>query len=315
MAEICYSIVVPCYRAAAVIEELVDRTVTVMAAFDRPFEIILVNDASPDNTWQHIRRCAEKHACVRGLDLMFNVGQFRATLCGFEHALGEFVLTMDDDLQHPPEEVPKLIQAIESHPEWDAVLGKYEHKQHHGIRNLGSFLWMRLNRWLFDVPADLRLSSFRILRAPVAKAMLLYRTAQPILGPLLLRTTRRIGNVTVRHEPRGHGRSGHRLTRLIRITVDNIVATTVWPLHVTGLFGLFSAGLSFLLGVNYLVRYLVGLTTVSGFTTITLLVIFFGGATLTSISILGEYIVRIVHEVSPPPRYVVREAVGKAVPT
>ncbi|MCJ7773494.1 MAG: glycosyltransferase [Desulfobacterales bacterium] len=122
MSAIKYSIVIPCYTSASVLEELTLRIVKIMERYGA-FEVIFVNDQSPDiKTWETIEKLAGIHSFVRGIDLLYNVGQFRATLCGLENAQGEFVITMDDDLQHPPEEIPKLIETMKQNPSMDCII-------------------------------------------------------------------------------------------------------------------------------------------------------------------------------------------------
>ena len=125
MSKIGYSIVIPCYASGAWLAELVKRTEAVMASYS-PYELILVNDRSPDKeTWDQITELAGDYESVRGINLLYNVGQFKATLCGLEHANGNYVITMDDDLQHPPEELPKMITAMSENPSMDGIMGEY----------------------------------------------------------------------------------------------------------------------------------------------------------------------------------------------
>src|SRR5262249_51435602 len=153
---------------------------------------------------------AERTPCVRGIDLLFNAGQFRATICGLEQAQGPFLITMDDDGQHPPEEIPVLIHALRGRPDLDCVFGAYRQKKHGPIRNFGSWLKEQLNEWLYDKPRNLQTTSFRILRREVAMAICAHRTARPVIGPLILKSTRRIADVEVDHRPRAAGSSGYR---------------------------------------------------------------------------------------------------------
>ncbi|MET0831244.1 MAG: glycosyltransferase family 2 protein [Acidimicrobiia bacterium] len=304
------SIVVPCYRSGEWLPELVARIVATMSGTGRSYEVILVNDASPDTTtWPAIERLTAEHAEVKGIDLLGNVGQFRSTLCGFEAARGKVVVTLDDDLQNPPEEIAKLLDALDADPGLEVVIGSYGRKRHSWFRNLGTGLHAALNARLYGKPRDLELTSFRALRRPVVDALLQHRTVKPIIGPLILQSTRRIANVPVAHEPRPTGASGWRLGRLVGTLVDNVVNTSTAPLRLVSLAGLVIAAGSAVLGVYYLVRSLAGNITVPGFTTLTILVVFFGGTTLATIGLLGEYVVRIVTEVTGAPRYVVRKTV------
>ena len=304
------SIVVPCYRSGAWLESLVERVIDTMATLDRPYELILVNDASPDDiTWPAIRKLAASHPQVVGIDLMGNVGQFRALLCAMESARGDLVVTMDDDLQNPPEEVPKLIAAIEADEELQCVIGSYHQKRHSWFRNLGTRLVARIYRRAYNKPEGLQTTSFRVLRRSLVDAVLAHRTVKPVIGALILQSTSRISNVDVAHDPRAEGGSGWRVGRLVSATIDNIVHASTTPLRFISLSGIGIALLSFGLAAFYLMVGVFGNNPVAGFPTIVVLVIFFGGMILAAIGLLGEYVVRIVTEVTGPPRYVVRERI------
>ena len=167
------------------------------------FELILVNDKSPDKrTWEGIEKLAHKYDFVRGIDLLYNVGQFRATLCGLEHARGLFVITMDDDLQNPPEEIPKLVEAMRESPTMDCIMGKYPRKQHSTLRNAGSRFLDKIMNHLYGKPPHITTSSFRIMPANFARTLTLYRMASPLLAPVIVSLSKKIANVPVRHEER-----------------------------------------------------------------------------------------------------------------
>lgn len=301
---------VPCFRSGTWLDQLVERILAVMTASARSFELILVNDASPDDvTWPAIRRLAESYPEVVGIDLMGNVGQFRALLCGMEASRGDLVVTMDDDLQNPPEEIPKLLAAIDADPDLECVIGSYADKQHGWFRNLGTRLMAGIYRSAYGKPKDLRTTSFRVLRRSLVAAVLSHQTVRPVIGALILQSTSRIANVDVDHRPRERGRSGWRLGRMVGVTFGNIINASTAPLRLVSLAGITIAGLSFVFGVVYLIRAMVGHFTVAGFPTIVLLIVFLGGSILAAIGLLGEYVVRIVTEVTGPPRYVVRERI------
>ena len=154
-----YSIVIPCYKSGKVLDELCRRIKAVLDPIGE-YELILVNDASPDDiTWPAIEKCADNYPFVKGFDLLTNAGQFRATMCGFEQALGDYIITMDDDLQHPPEELPKLINSIQSDSDTLCYMGRYREKHHSVIRNLGSRFYKEILHYLYGKPKDLQTSS------------------------------------------------------------------------------------------------------------------------------------------------------------
>jgi dolichol-phosphate mannosyltransferase/undecaprenyl-phosphate 4-deoxy-4-formamido-L-arabinose transferase len=309
-----YTIVIPCYRSENWLEELVSRVDIVMTSIGEPFELILVNDASPDNTWTEIQRVAKKYPFVRAFDMFTNVGQFRALLCGFEHARGQLIITMDDDLQHPPEEIPKLITALKAQPNLDCIMGIPREKKHSRIRNLGSRLMNWLNTVFFNKPPNLKLSSFRLMRRElVIHGICAHPTSKPIIGPLILKSTKRVANTEVKHNQRNHGKSGYSLFKLTLITLDNIFYNSTLPLKFFSIVGLVCSLASIIIAVYFFISYIFGATKVPGFTTPVLLICFFGGTSLFSIGLLGEYVIRILEEVNRPPRYVIRQEINSSI--
>ena len=302
-----YSIVIPVYNSGAWLTELVSRIEAAMRPLDASFEVILVNDASPDkSTWQVIQELSRERDYVRGFDMLYNVGQFRALLCGLEQCRGKQVITMDDDLQHPPEELPKLVQAMKAHPGVDCVMGEYQCKRHGAIRNLGSALAQKIMDKLYDKPPGIRTTSFRIMTADLAKALTLYRTAHPQLGPLIVRVTKNIVNVPVAHAARPFGTSGYRLIRLVSETLRSVVNASIAPLRFISTIGLVCATAAFIVGVYYLAKWLLGDIGVPGYASLIITIAFFSGMILVSIGVLGEYIGRIVQELTGMPRFTIR---------
>lgn len=310
-----YSIVIPAYRSGAWLEDLARDVLAAMDAAGHPdCELILVNDRSPDaETWPAIEKAAAADPRVRGLDLVYNVGQFRALLCGMQHARGELILTMDDDFQHPPAELPKLIDALAARPELLCVMGDYEVRGQSPLRRLGSALFSRILDRAYGKPRGVRTTSFRIMRRSLVEAVLNYRTARPQLGPLIVSLTRQVANVPVQHQPRRAGQSNYSLFSLWRNTVDSVVYASTAPLRFLSSFGLLCAGAAFLVGLGYLIRWAAGGIGVPGYTSQILLIIFFGGMTLLGLGVLGEYVARIIGEVTGPERYRIARTCGGEV--
>lgn len=303
------SIVIPCYRSGAWLPELVERIAAVLAGIPSAgeTELILVDDASPDDvTWPAIEAAAARHDWVHGLALQSNVGQYRALMAGLEAARGELVVTMDDDLQTPPEELPRLFEAARAHPEVDAVIARYPAKQHSRLRNLGSHLVKRLHTLVYDSPPELDTTSFRILRRPLVDAICAERGVDPVFPSILLRNTRRLLNVDVAHAPRTHGESGYGLGRMVEIVLTQLFSASTLPLRIVSLIGLFFSTAALLFGLYSFVGWLRGTITEPGFTTLVLLLALLGGLILLSLGVIGEYLVRVVVETGGTRRYVVR---------
>ena len=309
--ELKYSVVIPCYRSGDWLDQLVERVEKVMDALGERYEILLINDASPDMTWERIVELAEIHEALRGIDLMFNTGQFRTIICGLQNAQGEFVILLDDDFQNPPEEIPKLVAKMRDEPYLDCVMGEYSQKKHSLVRNLGSDLYRFVVAKLYGMPTSIKLTSFVIMKRQLAKAMCMHETVSPVIGALIYRTTSRIANTPVEHKSRVAGESGYSILGLARIVLDNIFSASVLPLRILTFFGSSVAIGGFLLGLYYMVQYFGGGIGAPGFMTQVILIIIFGGMTLFSIGLIGEYLIRIIDEVKRPPRFVIRDVTGQ----
>lgn len=305
-----YSVVIPCYGSGKWIEALVESISEVMSPYTH--EIVLVNDVSPDEvTWPAIEALARTHSNIVGIDLSKNSGQFASLMCGLSESKGEFVITMDDDFQHPPEEIPKLIAAMDT--DTDVIIGAYDEKRHGSVRNFGTRLMDRIFQNAYRKPPDLKMGSFRLIRRQVVESMLSFGTVRPVPGALILQSTSRIRNIPVVHKPREEGTSGYSVRRLISSTIDNIVNASTGPLRLISGLGFLSAALALIALAYYLLLAIVTDRAVPGFSTTVLLITFFGGSTLLAIGVLGEYVVRLVVEAGRPPMYSVRTKVGHSV--
>ena len=306
-----WSIVVPCYSSGSWLRDLVARIEAAVGPRIDDVELVLVDDASPDDeTWPAIRACAETRPWVHGIGLQYNVGQFRALIAGLEKAHGDWVVTMDDDFQTPPEELERFFAAAEAHPEMDAIIGRYPDKHHSPFRNLGTRFVSLLLRKIYGKPADLQTSSFRILKRPLVRAICAHRTREPIFSALVLQSSRRTMNIEVRHASRAHGDSGYTLGTLIEICVAKIFKASTAPLRLVSILGLSVSFASLAIGAFYLVQWWRGLVLEPGFTALALLITALCGLILLAISVIGEYLIRVVLEVSGAPRYVIRAEAG-----
>jgi len=305
-AAIEYSVVIPVYRAADTLQELCERLGNVLGEISPAYEIILVDDGSPDDSWRVMTSLREQNPRIRILQHMRNFGQHEALLSGMECSRGEFVITMDDDLQHPPEEIPKLVEAIRADDAVDVVMGAYKVKQHSWFRNLGTRVINAVVSYVFNKDRNLKLTSFRIIRRPVVAELTLDRSQCPRIGQLLLMITNRIRNIPVEHHARRHGQSGYTFRKLVATALDNILSNSSLPLQVVSYLGFGSAFLSMVLTVYYLAKYFIGGVSVPGWTTVVLLLLFFFGAVMFSFGVVGEYLIRILRETKAPPRRIVR---------
>lgn len=305
------SVVIPVYNSAKWMDELVQRIHSSLDIYGANHEIILVNDGSPDtDVWPKIEEVCTKDKRVLGIDLLYNSGQFVATMCGLEHATGDYIITMDDDLQHPPEELPKLIDAMEE-KNYDCIFGVYAEVKESLFRRLGSKFTNGLVTRLYKRPKGIKSNSLRIMTKKLADTISMYKTSKPQISPLIFMCTKNIGNVLVEHKPRAYGKSGYNLRKLLSATFNSVVNVSTLPLDIVSGIGITSSCLAFLIAVVYLVRYFLGEISVPGFTAQILVTVFFSGLILMGIGIVGKYIGRIISEITGLPRYVVRKMMNE----
>ncbi len=302
-----YSVVIPVYNSEKSLPIVYER---ISSVFDNtlgePFELILVDDCSKDSSYAVIRELIAKDPRVKGIQLAVNHGQQKAVLCGMSCVSGDYVITMDDDLQHPPEEIPKLICAIKSNDDVDVVIGAYESKKHNIIRRFGTWLMNLSSNIIYGKTNDLKLTSFRIMKRYVADNLARISIAKPTVGPLLLQTTKRIENVTVKHDARQFGKSGYSFSKLVKTFFANIFTNSDLPLKLVGKIGVLSFTASIILIIYYVVRFLVNKTSIQGWTSSIVLILFFGGMILFSMGIIGKYLTNLMLETKKYPAYNVR---------
>lgn len=302
-----YSIVIPVYNSAVMLGELHARLTAVMQGLRAPYEIIFIEDCGPDDAWGELERISASDARVVAVQLMKNSGQSNATLCGLSLARGEIIITMDDDLQHPPEEIPVLLDALE--PNDDVVMGVPREKKHNIVRRLGSEFIHLANSYLLGKDRRLRFTSFRVMRRPVVDGMLQLQTLSPALGPMINSVTRHITNVVVSHSPRKEGRSGYTPGRIFRQTMSNFIGYSILPLRLLAIIGAIGIIVSIILAVVYFTRYITGGINVPGWTTIALILVMLSGFNFFAFSLLGEYVLRILQRVNSTPQYIVRQTI------
>lgn len=301
------STVIPVYRSAETLGELYRRLSTVLDTLTDSWEIILVNDGSPDHSWDALKELSSNDNRVISINLMRNFGQHNAVMCGLSHCRGKLVVTMDDDLQHPPEEIPRLKKAMDEATADVVVASYYTDKKHSLFRNTGTFLAKQMFFYTLGIPKHLDMTSFRIIRQEIVTEVARFNSSRPRVGLILFSITRNIVNVTTEHHPRKHGRSGYSLPRLISTFLDNILNYSSLPLRLSSYAGLLTACISFFLAIYYLLSYFSGTIQVSGFATIVLLLLFFSGLILMTLGITGEYLIRIVRSAEYNPQFVVRD--------
>lgn len=302
-----YSVVIPVYNSATVVAKTVSLIRDFFLSQTLRFEIILVNDGSRDGSWDVISGLARDLQEVVAINLLKNYGQHHANLCGFREAKGEYIITMDDDLQNPPEEIGKLIDTIANG--YDFVMGRFESKQHSFIRRAGSRLVGWLNRKIFDVKENLTLTNFRIIRRDVVDRVCRDRSFSPYIPGLILKYSAHRCNVLVRHQPRLVGSSNYTWRKILRLMATLLFNHSSIPLRYGSAFGFLVASISFLLGAFYLLDALFYGTAAPGWATLVVLMSFFNGVLILLLSVIGEYLIRVLREVGSQSCYEISEVV------
>ena len=298
------TIVVPLYNSEATL----DRLITDLSALNvnGGHELVLVNDGSRDKTIAVCERLMRTATVpITLVKLSRNFGEHHAVMAGLHHANGEFIVTMDDDLQNPPSEVMKLVNHAREGGH-EVVYSFYEDKQHEGWRNLGSWLTNRMADFLLDKPKGLYLSSFRCMSAFVAREICRYEGPFAYVDGLILQVTQSIGRVLVEHAARESGRSGYTLRKLVNLWLNMFVNFSVVPLHLATMLGFAMAALGFIYTIAVIWER-VTLGTPLGWSSLMAALTVFSGTQLIVLGMAGEYIGRLYLTANKRPQFVVKE--------
>jgi undecaprenyl-phosphate 4-deoxy-4-formamido-L-arabinose transferase len=303
------SVVVPVYGSEGVLRELASRLQEALgrvASLDGRYELIFVCDCSPDASWRTIRALASEHAWVRGISLRMNAGQHNALMAGFSRASGAIVVTMDDDLQHDPHDIPALLAELEQGR--DVVYARFKARRHASWKIAGS----RINDWvagyLLQKPKGLYLSPFRAMRADIVADVLQYKGPYAYVDGLILSVTRNIGSVEVEHHDRYAGDSYYGLRKSISLWLKMATSFSIVPLRLTSFAGLCFAGLGFLLAIAFVVQKFTVDRMPDGWSSLMVAILVLGGVQLLALGMLGEYLGRVLLTLNSRPQFVVGES-------
>jgi len=303
-----YSVVVPVYNSEKTLDELTSRIKNVFEKLNKTYEIILVDDCSRDNSWkimQKLNKCDEN---IKIIHLIRNFGQHNAIVCGFHHSNGQYVITLDDDLQHPPEEIIKLINKINEG--YMVVYGKYIEKKHSIIENFFSNKFQYLIHVILKIPKDIYLSSFAIYDLRVIKNMCSIKNSFPFLFALTTASapTNKITNVMINHNERKIGKSNYGIIKYFKYSLNLIINYSSLPLQLVGIVGSIISILSIIFGTSIIVRKILNPDYgLMGWNSLIVSITFLNGITLMSVAAIGEYLRRILAETSYGQQYAIGE--------
>lgn len=299
-----YSVVIPVYNTVDTLPKIYARLKNVFEKEGKTWELVFVNDHSPNpKSWAKIKELSELHPEIVGIHLTRNFGQQAATLCGFEHVKGRFVLTMDDDGQHRPEDIPALI----SKQEHDIVIGSFEEKQHGLSKKFFSWLKSYFDTLVLKKPKHIRLSPFRLIQRPIVDAMLTIQSSHPFIPAMMLYVTRDIVSVPATHDKRLEGKTGYSFRMMLQLFSNLMINNSSFLLKQIGRMGISISIISFLTGLFFILKKVVWGIDATGWASLMVTLLFIGGLILFSLGTIGEYLIRIISGVEAKPTYIVKE--------
>jgi undecaprenyl-phosphate 4-deoxy-4-formamido-L-arabinose transferase len=299
------SVIIPVYNSEKSLQLLAKRLSGVLEKHSQAYEMIFINDGSHDASWQVICSITSENICAKGINLMRNYGQHNALLAGTRMAKFDTIVTIDDDLQHPPEEIPKLLERLNEG--WDVVYGSAVEKPHGLLRNLASQITKLAFQSIMKVHVARKISAFRVFRTSLRNAFESYNAPSPSIDVLLSWATVRFSFVEVRHEPRTIGTSNYTFKKLLAHAINMMTGFSTMPLRVASWLGFFFTLFGIGIFLFVLGRYILLDTPVQGFTFLASTIAIFAGVQLFVFGIFGEYLARIYGRVMDRPAYIIED--------
>lgn len=302
------SIVSPEYKGEKMVEQLVDRVTASVSTITNNFEIILVNDASPDNTWAEIEKACAKDKRVKGLNLSRNFGQHYAITAGLNYAKGDWVVVMDCDLQDRPEEIPNLYKkAMEG---YDTVLAQRVHREHSKKKQLGSRMFYALLAYLTETKQDASVANFGIYSKKVIEAVLAMGDKMRYFPAQVQWVGFKKAYLPIQHDARAEGTSTYNFGRLFKLALDTIISFSDKPMRLMVKLGALMTALAFIIALIYVIRYFMGDTKVLGFTSLIISIWFLTGVIISLLGLVGLYIGKMFETVKNRPTYIVGQSLN-----
>ena len=300
------SVVIPTYGAQRTLPILVDRLCSVLK--DRSFEIILVHDCGPDGSWSTIGELAKRHQNVRGINLRKNFGQHNAVMAGLSYANGAAIVTMDDDLQHAPEDIPALCDKLSEG--YDVCYAKFASRKHAYWKRFGSYINDLIARFLLNKPKGLYLSPFRCFTRAIRDELVKFSGPSVYIDGLILGVTRNISTVYVSHHNRADGEGNYTLRRSVRLLLHMSTSGSIAPLRLAAVLGLTMSFTGFIATILFIVQKFTVDAMPIGWSSLIVTSLILGGAQLFALGILGEYVGQLYLRVNARPQYVIADTIN-----
>lgn len=304
------TVIIPCYRSSSSLPMVIDsllNTIKKRTEFD--YEIILINDGSPDNgeTWNTIKTIANNNTIIKGINLSKNFGQHNAMMAGYKVSKGDIIVGMDDDGENNPQFMFELVDKLSEG--YDCVMGEYNNDKKKSIRGLGTKINNKMAEKLINKPKDITLTSFYACKRFIVEQICEYNNAYPYIAGLILQSTNNLGKVSLKREKRISGKSNYSLRKLIRLWVSGFTAFSIKPLRISSTIGFVCATIGFVLGIVIIIRKFF-LDVMIGWSSLVSITLFIGGLIMMMLGMIGEYIGRIYLSVNKAPQFVIKEKIN-----
>ena len=305
MPDVYISVVTPVYGCAKALPELYERLVKTLTSITENFDIIMVNDQSPDEAWDIIQQLAARDPRVKGINLSRNFGQHKAITAGLDYADGEWVVVMDCDLQDQPEEITKLYNKAQEG--YDVVFGRRANRKDLYFKKLSSKLYNTVFEFISGMKTDETTANFSIISHDVVKYFRKMREQNRGYAPFVTWLGFRRQDVDIEHAPRAYGKSGYSLRKLITLAANSIIAHSNKPLRLSIKFGFLMTFFSLLYAIWLVIKYFFFGVPVEGWTSVMVSIYLIGGLLFANMGILGLYIGKVFNETKQRPLYVIDE--------
>ncbi|WP_455951194.1 glycosyltransferase family 2 protein [Eubacterium sp.] len=299
------SFVIPCYNSSKTIKVVVDEIVETVEIRKDDYEIILVNDCSTDNVWEVIKDLGKKNRRVKGICFAKNFGQHSALMAGYNRALGDVIVSLDDDGQTPADEVYSLLDKLDEG--YDVVYASYNHKQHSSVRNIGTKINNIMCEKMLGKPRGLTITSYFVAKKFIIDEVKKYNNSYAYVPGLVLRSTNNIASVPVKHRAREEGKSGYSFTKLIALWMNGFTAFSVKPLRISTFIGMITAAIGFIYCIYIFINKLCNPDVPMGWSSTLGVILLIGGMILFVLGMIGEYLGRAYISLNNSPQYVIKE--------
>ena len=304
------SVVIPVYKSQDCLSELAKRLTDVLDGLGKSYEIVLVNDCSPDGSWEKIVELSNIYDKIKGVNLRKNFGQDCAIMAGLNNSSGKCVIIMDDDLQHDPADIPALYNGLDG---YDVCYALFESKKQSWFKNLGSWFNGKVAEIVIKKPQKIYLSPFKAIKREVINEIIKYDGPYPYIDGLLFRTTRNISQVKIEHHGRYAGKGNYNLIKSIRVWMRLATNFSVLPLRIATILGFIASIIGFLLALYFIIRHFLNGRAPVGWASLIITLLFMGGIQLIAIGAVGEYIGRLFMFYGKEPQFIIREIIGNSI--